>query len=106
MNVMTVSPVTPNPMKQNEEQRVGEEGVDIPRQPGAGPNAEPQGEGSPEENEESAETEPVGEAVEEKESIEDKDGKKAAAKPRRKSATRNAAGTKPLIAMKDGRAQY
>lgn len=118
MNVMTVSPATPNPMKQNEEQRVVGEGVDIPRQPDTELNAEPHGEGSPDE---SAETEPGGEAVEEKERIEDKDEKgdkdekdekeekdekKAVAKPKRKSAPRKAAGTKTLVVLKEGRVQY
>src|SRR3954471_2025205 len=107
MNVMTVSPVTPEPMKQNEEQRVAGEGVDIPRQSEAEPNAEPHGEGSPDG---SAETEPVGEAGEEKEGSnedkEEKDEKKAASKPKRKSAPRKAAGTKMLVVLKEGRVRY
>ncbi|MFL6115162.1 MAG: hypothetical protein ACJ786_28010 [Catenulispora sp.] len=103
MNVMTVSPVALNPMTQNEEQYVGEEGVDIPQQLDVEPNAALDGAGSPEE---SAATAPIGEVVEEKEGVEDKDEKKASAKPKRKSAPRKAAGTKTLVVLKEGRVQY
>lgn len=134
MNVMTATPVTPNPMQQNEEQRVVEEVVDIPRQQDAGPASEPDGEGSPEpvaetdrgddfakeqnateakeaaeEKEPAEEREPAENKVEEaeKEEKEEKDEKKSAAKPKRKSAPRKAAGgTKNLVVLKEGRVQY
>src|SRR3954463_14631577 len=95
MNVMTVSPVTPSTVQQNEEQRFTEERVDIPQQQGAASDPEPPGEGSPETT---AEAEPARAVAEEKDSVEgkdekeekeekeDKDEKKTTAKPKRKSA--------------------
>lgn len=112
MNVMTVTPVTLNPMKQNEEQRVVEEVVDIPQQQDAEVNSDSAGEGSPEpaaERESAAEVTEEKEIVEEKdekEEKEDKDEKKSAAKPKRKSAPRKAAATKTLVVLKEGRVQY
>ncbi|GAA2043538.1 hypothetical protein GCM10009839_53480 [Catenulispora yoronensis] len=124
MNVMTVSPVAPNHVTQNNEQRVVEEVVDIPQQQDAESTPNPEGEGSPESiaemtaemtaeapaeptAEPTAEVAEVPETTEEKETVEEKDEKKAAAKPKRKSAPRKAAGgTKTLVVLKDGRVQY
>jgi hypothetical protein len=128
MNAMTVPPMTPPAMPQNQDQEVPEEVVDIPQQQDAEQSAwnaeevpaevatgtEPETELEPEtETETETETEPAGEVVEvveekgEKEEKEDKDEKKAAAKPKRKSTPRKAAGTsKTLVVLKEGRVQY
>ncbi|MFD0639156.1 hypothetical protein ACFQ9X_53795 [Catenulispora yoronensis] len=45
MNVMTVSPVAPNHVTQNNEQRVVEEVVDIPQQQDAESTPNPEGRG-------------------------------------------------------------
>ncbi|GAA1951993.1 hypothetical protein [Catenulispora subtropica] len=114
MNVMTLSPVAPLSVKQNEEQQLVGESVDIPQQQGVELTPEPSGEGSPEmavektsETEQEPEQEPVGEATEEKDEKDEKDEKKTTAKPKRKSAPRKAAGgTKTLVVLKEGRVQY
>jgi len=99
MNVMTVTPVTPTPMNQNEEQPVVEEVVDIPQQQDAEVDSESAGEGSPKPDAETEEKEIVDEK-------EEKDEKKSAAKPKRKSAPRKSAATKTLVVLREGRVQY
>jgi hypothetical protein len=108
MTVMTVPPMTPLAMSQNQEQDVPEEVVDIPHQQDPDPPTQ-----TAEEAEPGREPEPVGEVKEEKEpreekdEREDKDEKKATAKPKRKSAPRKAVGgSKTLVVLKDGRVQY
>jgi len=110
MNVMTVPPMTPPAMPQNQDQEVPGEVVDIPQQQAAGEVPE---EAAAEAAAEAAgDTDPVGEVAEEKDDKDDKedkdekDEKKTAAKPKRKSAPRKAAGTKTLVVLKDGRVQY
>jgi hypothetical protein len=111
MTVMTVPPMTPPAMPQNQEQDVPEEVVDIPHQ--QDPDRPTQ---TAEEAEPGREPEPVAEVKEEKEEKEprdekdereDKDEKRATAKPKRKSAPRKAVGgSKTLVVLKDGRVQY
>jgi len=107
MNVMTVPPMTPPAMPQNEDQEVPEEAVDIPRQQDAAPPNSTEGEGQAPSPDAAADTEPVTGAVEDKDDKDEKDEKKTAAKPKRKSAPRKAAGgTKTLVVLKEGRVQY
>lgn len=124
MNAMTVPPMTPPAMPQNQDQEGSGEVVDIPQQQqdagrsadGAeevsaevGAEAQP-GTDSAAESGEPVESGEVVEVVEEKPEKEDKDekeDKKAAAKPKRKSAPRKAAGaSKTLVVLKEGRVQY
>jgi hypothetical protein len=116
MTVMTVPPMAPTAMSQNQEQEVPEEVVDIPQQQDADPVAQAvdaapaEAAESVREPEESKTTAAVTEPRDEKEDKDEKDEKdekKAAAKPKRKSAPRKAAGgTKTLVVLKEGRVQY
>lgn len=127
MNVMTVPPMSPPAMPQNQEQEGTGEAVDIPQQQDAGPRQEEMpavtaaetqpGDGAGETGEPAVDgdegREPAADAGEtggdrdEKEEKEDKDEKKTAAKPKRKSAPRKTVGgSKTLVVLKEGRVQY
>lgn len=121
MNAMTVPPMTPPAMPQNQDQEGSGEVVDIPQQQqDAGRSADgaeevtaevgAEAQAGTDSAAESGEPAESGEVVEEKPEKEDKDekeDKKAAAKPKRKSAPRKAAGaSKTLVVLKEGRVQY